>query len=513
MATDDGNTETFDGDSAGSDDAGSGVSVEPVQDVLARNTVDVVASDNEYWATLQVEYWWTPDGSTFNARTKCYKAKNNGRNKGDIDFRIRRPDSDPNWHRLTTEAHQDGNWHDLVSDASVSGNARTMLIDFHYIYDKSWGDPELWGSKTVEFTLSPPAITSPVNGGRVSPQFSISGAGVAGAEVVVFKSNSNSQIAPTAYVHGGLWTTTIFPAIDLGGLSFTARQRINNQNSDWAPAVQVTVELNPPVITSPINNSTGTELRPTFSGTGDNGAQVQIFRNGNTSMSDAVGVANDKTWSAALNQDLNWGPNTLTARQKMGAVSSDASSVTVTLLPHPPSITSPTADTQDRQFTVSGTNGVNGATVRIYLESNNSLVGTGQPNTTANWNVNVTVPPGPVSLVATQTINGAVSGLSGAQGFRIRPPKLTEPTVTYPLQDRAIFSGTGHPGATVDIVIESGPTGAEAPSSVTVNGAGTWETAQTVFPSGRYELKLIQKVSNHASGWIESEPLMHSVER
>jgi hypothetical protein len=409
MTTDNGNTETFDGDSASSDDAGSGVSIEPVKDVQLA------------------------------------------------------------------------------------------------------GDPRMEPGETVRITVPPPTITSPVNGDRVSPLFAISGTGVTGAAVQTVRSGGGI-ITPSVQVQNGRWDTTVFSAIALGNFNFSSRQRVNGNASAWAH-VQVTVVLNPPVITSPINNSTGTELRPNFSGTGDNGAQVQIFRNGDTPISNAVDVANNGTWSATSNQDLNWGPNTLTARQKMGDVSSDASSVTVTLLPHPPSITPPTADTQHTQFSVSGTNGVNGATVNIYLESNNSLVGTGQPNATANWNVNVTVPPGPVSLVATQTINGAVSGLSGAQGFRIRPPKLTDPTVTYPLQDRAIFSGTGHSGATVDIVIESGPTGAEAPSSVTVNGAGTWETAQTVFPSGRYELKLIQKVSNHASGWIESEPLMHSVER
>ncbi|MBA1379166.1 hypothetical protein [Pseudomonas brassicacearum] len=513
MTTDNGNTETFDGDSASSDDAGGGVSIEPVQDARAVETV-IVASFGDYWANLKVEYWWAPDGRTFTVNTKQYRARGNGGNSGDVELRIMSGDNNTGWQRLTDRATQNGEWHNLTGQLTVQGNiAATATIGFHYIYDRSMADdPHLYGSEIVNYTVPQPTITSPGNGDGVSPRFTIRGTGVTGAEVVVFRRNSSSQIAPPAQVQNGQWNTTVSPAIALGNFNFSSRQRINGQNSEWAH-VQVTVVLDPPVITGPINNSTGTELRPNFSGTGDNGAQVQIFRNGDTPMSNAVNVANNRTWSATLNQNLNWGPNTLTARQKMGNVFSANSSVTVTLLPHPPSITSPTADTQDRQFTVSGTNGVNGATVRIYLESNNSLVGTGQPNTTANWNVTVTVPPGPVSLVATQTINGAVSGLSGAQGFRIRPPKLTEPTVTYPVPERAVFSGTGYPGATVDIVIERGPTGAVAPDSVTVRDAGTWETERTAFPPGSYELKLIQKVRSGANSWIESEPLTYLVDR
>ncbi|MFL6612071.1 MAG: hypothetical protein ACJ8HF_27895, partial [Pseudomonas sp.] len=451
----------------------------------------------------------------FTVNTKQYQTRGNGRNNGDVELRIMSGDNNTGWRRLTEQAIQNGGWNDPIRQYSVQGNlAATATIGFHYIYDLSMADdPDLYGSEIVNYTVPSPRFLLPDNDARVSPIFTISGTGVPGAKVQTARAVHGYNIAPIVSVNSsGYWSAVVNPAIGLGPFIFTARQQVNDKQSEWASNVNVIVVLDPPVITSP---TTVNELRPNFSGTGDNGAQVQIFRNGNTPISNAVGVAYDKTWSATLNQDLNWGPNTLTARQKMGGVSSNARSVTVTVLPYPPSITSPTADTQQTQFTVSGANGISGATVNIYLESNNSLVGTGQPNTTANWNVTVTVPPGPVSLVATQTINGAVSGLSAARGFRIRPPKLDAPTVTYPNENqvRAIFSGGGHPGATVDVVILTGPTGAEAPDSVTVRDNGTWETARTNFPPGSYTLRTTQKVGDGASGWIASDPLEHAFVR
>jgi hypothetical protein len=514
MTTDDGKTDTFDGDSASSEDAGSGVSIEPVQDARVETViVEASISNRIYWAKLEVEYWWASDGRRFTAKTKRYQTYPNNRSRGDVYFHVGSA-TDSGWQTLTTNANQDGNWHTLVSsNYEVEGNADNAVIDFHYDYDvQGDGDPRLKGSETIRITVPRPAISSPVSGDSVSPLFTISGTGLTDATVEVFRSRSGNQIAPTVQVRNSQWSTTVDSAILQGYLSFTYRQKIYGKYSDWAPDVNVIVVLAPPVITSPTHNSTVNELRPNFSGTGDNGAQVRILRL-NGELLGSVDVE-DNQWSTAL--DLNWGQNTLYARQKMGNVLSLASSVTVTVIPRTLSITAPGASSyQNGQFTVSGTNGVNGATVRIYLESDNSLVGTGQPNTAANWNVTVTVPPGPVSLVARQTISGAVSVYSAARGFRIRPPKLNAPTVTYPNENqvRAIFSGGGHPGATVDVVILTGPTGALAPSPATVSGTGNWETNPTDFPPGSYTLRTTQKVGDGASGWIASDPLEHAFVR
>jgi len=517
MTTDDGKTGTSDGDSASSDDAGSGLSVEPVQDALAVETVDVEARggpDNLFWATLRVQYWWALDGGRFTAKTTGYWARPNNRYSGDIYFRIS-SGSNSDWHRLTTQAYQNGYWNALEQELVVTGNANSASIDFHFVYDMPLGpDFDLWGNEIVRFTLSQPIISLPANNGNVSPIFYISGRGVSGATVQTCQSNVGNEIAPQVPVVNGQWSTTVNPAIALGGFNFTSRQLVNGKYSDWASPVQVTVALAAPVISSPTNGSIINELRPVFTGTGENGAQVQIRRGDGTQISNDVNVVNNR-WSAALNQDLNWGLNTLIVRQKMGDVFSSDRPVTVTVLPRLLSITAPLANTdQNGQFTVSGTDGINGATVNIYSETNSANpIGTHVLTATGSWSVAVTVAPGPVSLVATQTINGAVSDRSTPRGFRIRPPKLTDPTVTYPNQAQARFSGSGYQGATVDVVIETGPAGAAQPPAVSVANGGNWETTSTNFPPGSYTLKLIQRIPNNAGGWIESEPLEHRVVR
>jgi hypothetical protein len=95
---------------------------------------------------------------------------------------------------------------------------------------------------------------------------------------------------------------------------------------------------------------------------------------------------------------------------------------------------------------------------------------------------------------------------------RIRPPKLTTPVVTYPTQRSAQFSGDGHTGATVEFEILSGPGEALPPPPVIVTG-GRWGATSTSFPPGSYSLKLIQKLPDNAGGWIESEPLLYTLER
>ncbi|RON09596.1 hypothetical protein BK659_11555 [Pseudomonas brassicacearum] len=123
-----------------------------------------------------------------------------------------------------------------------------------------------------------------------------------------------------------------------------------------------------------------------------------------------------------------------------------------------------------------------------------------------SWDVSVTVPPGPISLVAEQFIGSADhSKPSVARLFKIRPAKLVV-TVTPQPNERMKFSGAGFTGATVEISKVSGPGGQTLPP-FTVSG-GQWETTVSNWPPGMYTMSALQKVSGNGDDgddWIPSE--------
>ncbi|KNH28544.1 hypothetical protein ACS77_07060 [Pseudomonas syringae] len=121
------------------------------------------------------------------------------------------------------------------------------------------------------------------------------------------------------------------------------------------------------------------------------------------------------------------------------------------------------------------------------------------------------LPPGGVSLTATQTLFGKTSQRATAVLLKIRPPALTAVDVTFPTGTAVKFSGAGHTGATVEITVVSGP-GGTAPPPVPVSG-GRWETTATNWPFGNYQLTATQKVSDNAGGWIVSQPVSFAVTR
>ncbi|KJZ62537.1 hypothetical protein VD17_26800 [Pseudomonas fluorescens] len=164
---------------------------------------------------------------------------------------------------------------------------------------------------------------------------------------------------------------------------------------------------------------------------------------------------------------------------------------------------------------MSGRGGATGATVEILKDQvEHTVICTAPVKTGGSWDVTVTVPPGPVSLVAEQFIgSGDHSGRSQARGFKIRPPQLSDiktEFLTTPVAG-VKFSGVGHNGATVEITVVSGP-GGTAPPAVQVRN-GQWETTATNWLYGTYTLSAVQKVPDNANGWIPSLPYTFDVVR
>jgi hypothetical protein len=261
------------------------------------------------------------------------------------------------------------------------------------------------------------------------------------------------------------------------------------------------------LITQPNANDVIREPRPQISGTGANdGVVVTIYREGGGASYGQATVRNG-TWTVNLSKDLPEGPFVFHAESSFNGNHigySNKVPVTVQLRPTIPVITSPVAASlQATTFTVSGIQGEAGATVFLFEDLGSALIGQSSVLTGAQWNVSVTLPPGSASLVAKQIKDGRESDRSLARSFKVRPPPLTAVSVSYPTLTTAAFSGAGFTGATVEITIVKGPTGATPPPTVIVQG-GRWTTTSQNWPIGDYDLKVVQKVSDNAGGWIPS---------
>ncbi|MGS0541944.1 hypothetical protein ACU8WE_04125 [Pseudomonas parakoreensis] len=133
-------------------------------------------------------------------------------------------------------------------------------------------------------------------------------------------------------------------------------------------------------------------------------------------------------------------------------------------------------------------------------------IGQGTAESNGQWQVTAftqDMPPGSFTIVARQTLSGVTSDVSSPRSFKIRPPALTSVSVTYPTLTTIEFSGAGFTGATVEITIVNGPEEATPPPVVVVT-AGSWRTTSQKWPFGVYNLKVVQKVSDNAGGWIPS---------
>lgn len=176
-------------------------------------------------------------------------------------------------------------------------------------------------------------------------------------------------------------------------------------------------------------------------------------------------------------------------------------SATYQVLPRVPTITAPDANSlQPQTFVVSGNNGLRGATVNIYLDWRPTSVGHVALSADGNWSVSVTVPVGPVSLVAEQTLNGRPSGRGTQRRFKIKPPTLLDIDVSYLSSGTVRFSGAGYDTATVDVHI----TGNGTPLGSDVVRNGTWSVDWNDAPPGRHQMDIRQKVAD-GSGWINSD--------
>ncbi|UZD99958.1 Ig-like domain-containing protein [Pseudomonas mediterranea] len=410
--------------------------------------------------------------------------------------------SETGYQELTRDdGIQDGNWHEINATMTVSGNSSFVEVYFKYTYDVSGvGDPQLYANKTYRFTPPAPVITGPSGDIDTLPLTVTGTGGIYGRGTIdVHNASDNSFLGPAVTRIDNSWTATFNIPNGLETLSFYAILTVGT--TDSAKSNQVTVSLAKTTLTTPASNAVVRADQLVFKGTGFPGAQVwAVVPDFGNELSEKVLVTQNKTWEARA-VPLDNGPHTAQAAYKIGN-GSDKYGVekrTFTVLAKP-IITAPTGN-QAMSFTLTGTNALAGAQVKVMVDFDNVVVGTTTAVANGSWSAVVQMPKaGPTSLVAEQIYRDVPSQRSDARAVKIKPPKLTNIQVTYPSPGTVKFAGAGYAGATVDVH----KTGVNDPQVSTGVSGGQWAVEWTDQPPGSYSVDIRQKLPD-GSAWVHSD--------
>ncbi|MCU7215434.1 hypothetical protein [Pseudomonas sp. VE 196-7] len=365
-----------------------------------------------------------------------------------------------------------------------------------------------WGYVAFDIAAKP-QITSFQNGGQLGARPFISGTKDSRASAVVQVSFDNGSTLSVNVPTPGQWTYQHTMDLTPGSHIVSVQYYIPwGEQETGRTDYRFTVVYDPALITLPKANDVIREPRPEVSGTGRNdGVTVTVYREGAAGGAYGYAIVRNGSWNVRLSQDLPEGSFVFHADSSFQGTHigySNKVPVTVDLRPAIPVITSPAnASTQAMTFTVSGNRGEAGARVILFEDRGVTPVGQSDVLTGELWSASVTLPPGAAPLIAKQFKGDHESGRSEVRLFKVRPPALTSVSVTNPTLTTIEFSGAGLTNATVEITIVKGPAGATLPPAVVVT-AGSWRTTSQNWPIGDYDLKIVQKVSDNAGGWIPS---------
>ncbi|MBR7743715.1 hypothetical protein KC207_10480 [Phycicoccus sp. BSK3Z-2] len=250
-----------------------------------------------------------------------------------------------------------------------------------------------------------------------------------------------------------------------------------------------------PVVTAPADGSSTNDTTPTYVGTAEPNATVEVFVDDASIGTTTADGAGD--WSIDQPADLAEGDHAVyaTATDAAGNVSPDSDTNTFTVDvtgPDAPVIVEPAdgSTTADATPTYVGTADP-GSTVEVTVDG--TPVGTTTADGVGDWSLDqpTALADGPHTVTATATDEaGNESPVSDTTTFTVDTtapdaPVITSPTgtPTYPGPDVTV-TGTGEPGAALEVTATSG--GLTATASTTVSGAGTWSVELTGLAEGTW---------------------------
>ncbi|WP_419766684.1 Ig-like domain-containing protein [Curtobacterium flaccumfaciens] len=252
----------------------------------------------------------------------------------------------------------------------------------------------------------------------------------------------------------------------------------------------------PIVVETPANGSTATDKRPVFSGTGDEGATIEIT--GSTGRVVATTTVKDGKWSVPAGFDLVDGSYMLIATQT--PLEGEKTSAPINFVVKamvPVTLTAPAigSDVSTPNPVFQG-RGTPGATV-VVKGTYGSVLATTEVKADGTWTVPsaIALATGSYAGTATQTVDGktTTAPFRFTVGQTLAPVTLETPAIGAEVEDtKPVFTGTGQPGATIEV---KGTYGTLLATAV-VKDDGTWEAPSDItLANGQYAGKAWQTVN------------------
>lgn len=466
------------------------------------------ASDGIYWAELKVEYVYS--GYEFICEVLAYRAQSNGGNKGDVEFYLSFESGAGEVIRLTENAIQDGEWHDLLHTGYLYPFGLPVTIGFDYIYDIAFGGDKILKTYVIkEFKPRVPILH--ITSNFVSSIFDVTGENGISAYTLVID-DEGPELGSKVLLENGGWSVPV-TVVEADTQRIQAHQKYLHHVSERSPAITVYRSR----ITSPIPGSILLIKDLVFEGTAAPRTNVRLVNDKNHGdyLTETVVVGHSgTTWQALPIKPPPSGPVAVRALLTLPNQRDLYTEVVNFSFMGVPEIVSPAALTVvDQNFRLEGKNGFHRARFQVFPDLGDSPVGWEIVRDEEGlWTGLVGLPPGPVSLVVEQDLNGLRSGRSEPRGFRVRPPKLETPTFEFPVAETVQFSGTGHYdpilATRIRFIVKSypGETPPNTPAIVTVQNDGSWGVTATGWGLGNYTVEVVQEIADNASGWIESHP-------
>jgi hypothetical protein len=195
----------------------------------------------------------------------------------------------------------------------------TSTAGYDVTFTQTTADGRTSVMRNIAFTseddsVAPIVVETPaMNGTATGPRPTFTGTGQAGATIEI---RGTTRVVTTAKVESdGTWSAASNIDLARGSYALTAKQTAPGNATTEAP-VRFTIAAAaaaPIEVTSPEMNGTTTGARPTFTGTGQAGATIEI--RGTTRVVTTAKVESNGAWSAASNIDLARGSYALTAKQ------------------------------------------------------------------------------------------------------------------------------------------------------------------------------------------------------
>ncbi|MHC8349254.1 hypothetical protein ACYZT7_07675 [Pseudomonas sp. RT4P38] len=457
-------------------------------------TVTVPGKDGDWQVVLTTRYSWAADGRTFTVHHVVYTATNNDLYRGVVLVGLF---SEEEWGPvfLTETANQNGHTYTLPVNHTMPAKDGSVGLFLEFRYKFWWGWERVWSTFPMSFTPRTPSIDPLRN--VSSRTFTVTGAGgLPGIGAITLHNVGGNQLAPAGMLGDGTWRASISIPLTANSLVFYATQKIGDRFSNSS---QETAYL--AAITSPASGTllvTGDK----FQGIAAPGTTIKVVRadDRNTLLAD-VTIAPSGTWEAVMTATPISGEMKVEAQYSLtGFTHGYTAPITYNVL-GAPAITLPAANsTQPTNFTLHGNNGLNGATVDVFIDLTQTKVGTGTVEGNGTWTAAVTLPSaGPVTLAVLQKLSNRTSVRGASRAFN---GALSEPTLlSRPKGEGVELHGTGYTGALMEVNRIVGPVLLDA-----VVAAGIWnkEIPPATLP-GNYSLKGRQSISDGGSGRIYSD--------